>query len=66
MTTLVGIVCSSLAVAVVAHDVHTLGHLSRTDIVDATSLGAFAVLWAVRFFVFDRWVFGRRHAAMAQ
>lgn len=63
-TVAVGIAASGAAVDVVTRiaraELHS--HLLRSGVIVAASLGAYGVLWAARFLVLDRFVFGLREA----
>ncbi|HUZ20899.1 MAG TPA: GtrA family protein [Acidimicrobiales bacterium] len=62
ITTMVGTAVSASAVDLISHLVRsaTMSRDLRAAIVDGTSLVAFALLWAARFLILDRWVFGSR------
>lgn len=63
-TVAVGIAASAAAVDIVTRiaraELHS--HLLRSGVIVAASLGAYGVLWAARFLVLDRFVFGLREA----
>ena len=65
VVTAIGLGLSTLAVVLataLAPHAAFRGHLSRAAVVDGASVASFGVLWVLRFFVLDRFVFvGGRH-----
>jgi putative flippase GtrA len=56
-----GLLLSTWAVGVVEHRTTSLDSKPlQTALVAGTSLAAFGVVWVVKFFVFERWMFGTR------
>ncbi|MCU1400131.1 MAG: hypothetical protein JWN62_3240 [Acidimicrobiales bacterium] len=60
LTTLLGLLLSSLAIAVTARSVEHLPNASRTICVQLATLSAFGVVWLLQFVLLDRITF-RNH-----